>query len=33
MLVTGELKSNPIEDGQEPAWLDLATYAREVFRS
>ncbi len=33
MLVTGELKSNPIEDGQEPAWLDLATYAREVFRT
>ena len=22
MLVTGELKSNPIEDGQEPAWLE-----------
>ena len=33
ILVTGELKSNPIEDGQTPAWLDLATYAREVFRS
>ncbi|KAL2056600.1 hypothetical protein ABVK25_002994 [Lepraria finkii] len=33
MLVTGELKSNPIEDGQEAAWLDLATYAREVFRT
>ena len=33
MLVTGELKSNPIEDGQESAWLDLATYAREVFRT
>ena len=33
MLVTGELKSNSIEDGQEPAWLDLATYAREVFRT
>lgn len=32
ILVAGELKSNPIEDGQEPAWLDLATYAREVFR-
>lgn len=28
-LVTGELKSNPIVDGQD--WLDLATY-REVFR-
>ncbi|KAK3177888.1 hypothetical protein OEA41_000020 [Lepraria neglecta] len=33
ILVTGELKSNPIEDGQEPAWLDVATYAREVFRT
>ena len=33
ILVIGELKSNPIEDGQEPAWLDLATYAREVFRT
>ncbi|KAI9715652.1 MAG: hypothetical protein M1812_005804 [Candelaria pacifica] len=33
MLVAVELKSNPIEDGQEPAWLDLATYAREVFRT
>ncbi len=33
ILVTGELKSNPIENGQEPAWLDLATYAREVFRT
>ncbi len=33
MLVTGELKSNPIQDGQEPAWLDLATYTREVFCS
>ena len=33
ILVAGELKSNPIEDGQEPAWLDLATYAREVFRT
>ncbi len=31
--MTGELKSNPIEDGQETAWLDLATYAREVFRT
>lgn len=25
MLVAGELKSNPIEDGQEPAWLGLST--------
>ena len=33
ILVTGELKSNPIEDGQTPAWLDLATYTREVFRA
>lgn len=32
ILVAGELKSNPIEDGQEAAWVDLATYAREVFR-
>jgi len=30
ILVTGELKSNPVQDGQTPAWLDLATYAREV---
>lgn len=33
IFVTGELKSNPVEDGQETAWLDLATYAREVFRT
>jgi len=33
ILVTGELKSNPVQDGQTPAWLDLATYAREVFRT
>ena len=33
ILVTGELKSNAILDGQTPAWLDLATYAREVFRA
>ncbi|MCJ1473154.1 hypothetical protein MMC13_001805 [Lambiella insularis] len=33
IMVAGELKSNPIEDKQEPAWLDLARYAREVFRS
>ena len=32
ILVTGELKSNPVQDGQTPAWLDLATYVREVFR-
>ena len=33
ILVTGELKSNPDQDGQEKAWVDLATYAREVFRT
>jgi len=33
ILVTGELKSNVVQDGQTPAWLDLATYAREVFRA
>ena len=33
ILVAGELKSNPIEDGQESVWLDLATYARELFRT
>lgn len=33
ILMTGELKSNPIQDGQRPAWLDLATYAWEVFRA
>lgn len=33
ILVTGELKSNAVLDGQTPAWLDLATYAREVFRA
>ncbi|KAL8764940.1 MAG: hypothetical protein Q9209_007804 [Squamulea sp. 1 TL-2023] len=33
ILVTGELKSNVVLDGQTPAWLDLATYAREVFRA
>ncbi|KAL9028237.1 MAG: hypothetical protein Q9196_003371 [Gyalolechia fulgens] len=32
ILVTGELKSNPVEDGQEAAWIGLATYTREVFR-
>lgn len=26
ILVAGESKSNTIEDGQEPVWLDLATY-------
>ncbi len=25
ILVTGELKSNAVLDGQAPAWLDLAT--------
>ena len=33
ILVAGELKSNSIEDGQETAWLSLATYVREVFRT
>lgn len=33
ILVTGELKSNSSEDGREGVWLDLATYAREVFRT
>jgi hypothetical protein len=27
ILVIGNLNCNSIEDGQEPAWLDLATYA------
>jgi len=26
ILVTGELKSNAVQGGQTPAWLDLATY-------
>ena len=33
ILVTGELKSNSDQDGYEKAWVDLATYAREVFRT
>lgn len=33
ILVTGELKSNAVLDGQTPAWLDLATYAPEIFRT
>lgn len=33
ILIIGELKRNPTEDGQTPVWLDLATYAREVFRT
>ncbi len=33
ILMAGELKSNAVLDGQTPAWLDLATYAREVFRA
>ncbi|KAL2050313.1 hypothetical protein ABVK25_009421 [Lepraria finkii] len=33
ILVTGELKSNPDQDRYEKAWVDLATYAREVFRT
>ena len=31
--MAGELKSNAVLDGQTPAWLDLAMYAREVFRA
>ena len=33
ILVTGELRSNAVQDGQMPVWLNLATYAREVFRT
>ena len=33
ILVAGELKSNADEDNQSKAWLDLATYVREVFRA
>ena len=33
ILVAGELKCNPVEDAQSPAWVDLATYAREVFHA
>lgn len=33
ILIIGELKRNPTEDGQTPVWLDLATCAREVFRT
>ncbi|KAL7892764.1 hypothetical protein HDV63DRAFT_233201 [Trichoderma sp. SZMC 28014] len=31
VLVPGELKSNPIADAPAVAWIDLATYAREVL--
>lgn len=30
--MTGKLKSNTVLDGRTLTWLDLATYAREVFR-
>ena len=33
ILVVGELKSKPAEDGHEETFLDLAKYAREVFRT
>ena len=33
ILVVGELKSNADEDNQSKAWLDLATYVREVFKA
>ncbi|KAL7894830.1 serine/threonine-protein kinase Sgk2 [Trichoderma sp. SZMC 28014] len=31
ILVPGELKSNPLADAPPLAWIDLATYVREVF--
>jgi hypothetical protein len=31
ILVPGELKNNPAADTAAKAWLDLGTYAREVF--
>ncbi|KAL6797862.1 hypothetical protein GGI42DRAFT_344632 [Trichoderma sp. SZMC 28013] len=31
VLVPGELKSNPMADAPQVAWIDLATYAREVL--
>ncbi|KAK4071055.1 uncharacterized protein Triagg1_6422 [Trichoderma aggressivum f. europaeum] len=31
VLVPGELKSNPMADAPPVAWIDLATYAREVL--
>lgn len=31
VLVTGELKSNPMADAPPAAWIDLATYARKVL--
>lgn len=31
ILVPGELKSNPVADAPPLAWIDLATYAREVL--
>ncbi|KAM0794029.1 hypothetical protein BDR22DRAFT_49474 [Usnea florida] len=33
ILVVGDLKSNNDQDGQREAWVDLSTYAREVFRA
>ena len=33
ILVVGELKSKPVEDNHEATFLELAQYAREVFRT
>ena len=33
ILIPGELKSNPTEDTHQSTWLDLARYAREVFKA
>ncbi|KAH8754110.1 serine/threonine-protein kinase Sgk2 [Diaporthe sp. PMI_573] len=33
VLVAGELKSNPKADNAWTAWIDLARYAREVFKA
>lgn len=33
ILVPGELKSNPAADRASLAWIDLATYAREVLKA
>jgi hypothetical protein len=33
ILIPGELKSNPKEDTHQSTWLDLARYAREVFKA
>ncbi|KAL9597959.1 MAG: hypothetical protein Q9219_004790 [cf. Caloplaca sp. 3 TL-2023] len=33
ILVAGELKNNPGQDRYAKAWVELATYAREVLRT